>query len=164
LAGVEGSPVALADVIARQPSIIIFYRGGWWPYCNKQLGQLQEIETELIEMGFQLIGITTDRPSKIRETLTEHDFTYTVLSDSAMTGAAAFGIAYQISDEIEMKYGEHLAGAAGMDHGILPVPAVFLVGTDGLIYFQYVNPNHRVRLDADVLRSAARAAMAQMTE
>jgi peroxiredoxin len=107
-------------------------------------------------MGFQIIGITTDRPSKIRETLTEHDFTYTVLSDSAMTGAAAFGLAYHVSDEIKTMYGEYgidLIGSAGMDHGILPVPAVFLVGTDGLIYFQYVNPNHRIRLDADVFRN-----------
>ena len=131
-----------------------------------QLGQLQEIESELIEMGYQLLAITTDRPSNIRESVNEHDLTFQVLSDSTMTASAAFGIAYYVSQKTKDAYegyGIDMIGSAGMDHGILPVPAVFLVGTDGVIHFQYVNPNHRVRLDGDVLRSVARAVMAHIS-
>jgi len=113
-------------------------------------------------MGYQLIAITTDRPSRMRESVNKHSVTYQVLSDSAMTTAAAFGIAFRVPSEtrkIYEGYGIDLVGAAGMDHGILPVPSVFLVGTDGVIQFQYVNPNHRVRLESTVLLAAARAMM-----
>ncbi len=39
---------------------------------------------------------------------------------------------------------------------LLPVPAVFLVNTDGIIQFQYVNPNYTVRLKKEVILAAAK--------
>jgi len=128
---------------------------------------LQEITGELTEMGYRLIAITTDRPSKIRESVDKHDLAFQVLSDSTMTASTAFGIAYYVSEETKEAYagyGIDLIGSAGMDHGILPVPSVFLVDKDGMVHFQYVNPNHRVRLNADVMRSVAKAVMAEMSE
>ena len=118
-------------------------------------------------MGYQLIAITTDRPSQMRTTIDENDLSYEVLSDSAMTAAAAFGIAYKLSSDtvvLYKGYGVDLAASSGMSHGVLPVPAVFIVGTDGVIKFQYVNPDYSNRLSGDVLRSAAGAAMEQMQE
>ncbi len=52
-------------------------------------------------------------------------------------------------------YGIDLDDSSGEDHHLLPVPAVFILGTDGTIQFQYVNPNYKMRLDADVLLAAA---------
>ena len=49
-------------------------------------------------------------------------------------------------------------------HGVLPVPAVFVVGTDGVVRYQYVNPDHHTRLDAEVLLAAARGEMERMSE
>ncbi len=117
-------------------------------------------------MGYQLIAITTDRPSKFRESIKKHALTFEVLSDSTMAASAAFGIAYRVSQDVKdayKGYGIDLIGSAGMDHGILPVPSVFVVGADGVIRFQYVNPNHRVRLNADVMRAVAKAVMAEMS-
>ncbi len=76
-----------------------------------------------------------------------------------MTAAKAFHVAYKV-DEATLKqlrgYGIDLEEASGEKHRLLPVPAVFLVGTNGLIQFEYVNPDYKVRIHPDLLVAAAR--------
>lgn len=82
-----------------------------------------------------------------------------------MTAAVQFGLAWQMPQSLVEKYstyGIDLDAASGQAHHILPVPAVFVVGTDGVVRYQYVNPDHRVRLDAKVLLAAAKVQMARM--
>jgi hypothetical protein len=84
-----------------------------------------------------------------------------------MTAAVQFGLAWQVPESLVEKYttyGIDLDAASGQTHRVLPVPAVFVVGTDGVVRFQYVNPDHRVRLDAGVLLAAAKAQMARMSQ
>jgi peroxiredoxin len=83
-----------------------------------------------------------------------------------MTAAVQFGLTWQVPESMVERYttyGIDLDAASGRAHHILPVPAVFVVGTDGVVRFQYINPDHRVRLDADVLLAAAKAQMARMS-
>lgn len=50
---------------------------------------------------------------------------------------------------------------SGYDHHLLPVPAVYLINPDGLITFQYVNPDYTTRINSEVLLTAARACLPQ---
>lgn len=95
----------------------------------------------------------------MRESVEKQDLTYVVLSDSTTEAAQAFGLAFQIDDktfELFKGYGIDLEDASGEDHHILPVPAVYIVGTDGVILFDYVNPDYKVRIDPEELLEAAR--------
>ena len=81
-----------------------------------------------------------------------------MLSDSTTEAAQAFGLAFQIDDKTFKMlegYGIDLEDASGEDHHILPVPAVFIVGTDGVIRFDFVNPDYKVRIDPEMLLEAA---------
>jgi len=103
----------------------------------------------------------------LQESLDKHDLGFQLLSDSSMTAAVEFGLGWQVPKSMVQKYttyGIDLDAASGQSHHLLPVPAVFVVGTDGVVRFQYVNPDHRVRLDADVLLAAAKAQMARMPQ
>ena len=95
-------------------------------------------------MGVQLIAITPDRPEKLRESIEKHKLAFRLLSDPQMLGAQAFGVAYKL-DEAELrqlkKYGSDVEDESGEKHHQLPVPAMFLIGTDGLIRSQCVNRN-----------------------
>ena len=128
------------------------------------MGQLHEIESQLAALGVQLIGISPDRPEKLRETIERHKLGFRLLSDAQMRGAQGFGVAYRL-DEPTMQqlkqYGIDVEDASGERHHQLPVPAVFLVGTDGRIRFQYVNPDYKVRPDPELLLSAARIIFAR---
>ena len=159
----EGKVVYLKQEISKQPVVLIFYRGGWCPYCNLQLGQIQTIEMQLRQLGYQILAISPDRPEKLVESVNSYKLTYTLLSDHAMKTAHAFGIAFRVDDATLEKYkgyGIDLEAASGETHHLLPVPAVFIMGTDGLVKFSYANPDYKVRLEPEVLLAAARAAVA----
>lgn len=121
---------------------------------------MHEIESQLIELGYRIIAVSPDRPEKIRETLEKKPLNYLLLSDSGMLGAKAFGIAFRLDDGMLEKYkgfGIDLEAASGESHHMLPVPSVFITDLAGRIRFTYVNPDHRVRIDAETLLAAARA-------
>lgn len=158
---VNGETFDLKAAVATQPTILIFYRGGWCPYCNLYLGQLQNAETKLRNLGYQILAISPDQPEKLRDSGNTEKLTYTLLSDAAMAASKAFGIAFRVDDATVEKYkgyGIDLEAASGETHHLLPVPAVFIVGTDGVISFVYVNPDYKTRLEPEVLIAAARSA------
>lgn len=162
LADAEGNAFDLNAAIAKQPTAIIFYRGGWCPYCNVHLGQLQTLDPELRKLGYQIIAVSPDRPAELAKSDETLDLSYTLLSDHAMQAALAFGIAFRVDDATIEKYKGYnidLEAASGEIHHLLPVPSVFLVGTDGKIAFSHANPNYEVRLAPEVLLAAAKAAL-----
>ena len=143
-----------------QPLVLIFYRGGWCPYCNVHLGQLQEIDPQLRELGYRIVAVSPDRQEKMAESLDKTKMTYTLLSDSSMAAAKAFGLAFEVDAEMLKKldsYNIDIEDASGEQHHMLPVPAVFLVGTDGVIDFVYANPDYKIRIDPEVLLAEAKS-------
>lgn len=157
---VDGKEVPLKELISQKPTVLIFYRGGWCPYCNAHLAELQQIEQQLVDMGYQILAISPDQPSLLKESISKHNLDYTLLSDSPMAASKAFGLAFKLDDETFTRYknnGLDLEKRSGQDHHLLPVPAVYLINPDGLITFQYVNPNYKTRINSDVLLSAAKA-------
>jgi peroxiredoxin len=153
---VDGRTAELADFIEEKPTVLVFYRGSWCPYCNTHLAGLKEIEQQILDAGWQIIAVSPDRPEKLAESLDEHQMKYTLLSDSKMRAAKMFQIAFKVDDKTIEKYkgyGIDLTDASGRDHHLLPVPAVFLIGTDGVIQFTYANPDYKVRLDPQKILS-----------
>lgn len=164
LNAVDGSDFALRREARNQPLIVIFYRGGWCPYCTLHLAALGEVEGELREMGFRIVAVSPDHPEKLAESVTQQDLTYTLLSDSSMTAARGFGIAFQVDAATVAQYQDYgidLEDASGETHHLLPVPAVFIVGVDGRVKFVYANPDYKVRLPVDDLLEAAKREMAR---
>lgn len=156
---VDGDEVSLRSLLSEKPSILIFYRGGWCPYCSQHLADLNEIEDELSALGYQILAVSADRPEELRKSLNKADLGYTLLSDSPMNTTKAFGLAFRVDDEtVEnyRNYGIDLEQSSGYDHHILPVPAVYIIDTEGTILFDYVNPDYRQRINGDILLTAAK--------
>jgi len=158
---VDNQKVKLRTLVAEKPSVLIFFRGGWCPFCNAQLGSLVGIERELNKEGVQLIAIGMDQPSKLRETMQHDKVDYTLLSDSDASAVKAFGIAYKVDDGTlaRMKsLNVDLDAATGNSEHILPHPSVFVVNTSGIIRFAHADTNFRVRLSAPKVLAAAKLA------
>ena len=113
----------------------------------------------MTSLGVQLLAISPDKPSRLKETVEKHKMGFRLLSDSDMVAARSFRVAYTLDDrtltELQ-KYNMDVEDASGQKHHMLPVPAVFLVATNGLVQFQYANPDYRQRLNPDLLVAAAR--------
>ena len=161
LRSVAGEPVELRTVVARQRTVLVFYRGGWCPYCNAQLSGLRKIEGSLRELGYQLVAVSPDKPEKLAESIAKQDLGYVLLSDSAADAIKAFGLAFRVDDATLARYrgfGIDLEQASGAEHHLLPVPAVYVVDTSGRILFVYWNADYKQRLDPEKVVGAARAA------
>jgi peroxiredoxin len=160
----KSTPFDLSTALTRQPTVLVFYRGGWCPYCNAHLAALAEIEGALQKAGIRLIAISPDQPSKLYDAPERNTKPgYLLLSDQDMKAADAFGIGFTVSDEIVAKYktsfGIDLEEASGRNHHRLPYPSVFVVDTAGVIRFAHVNPDYRMRLEPAKILEAARAAL-----
>ena len=142
-----------------KPIVLTFFRGGWCPYCNLHLAELRLAEEQLKEMGFDIWFISIDSPEFLLESLDDPNIGYTLYSDSSLSATRAFGLAFQVDDQLHKKYLSYdidLEKASGETHHVLPAPATYLIGTDGLINFAYINPDYKVRLHPDVLLAVAK--------
>ncbi len=148
----------LAGAYTQRPTMPIFYRGGWCPYCTVHLAAVGQAQEEVRALGRQVIAVSPDRPEKLAESLQQQDLTYQLLSDSDMQLARSFGVAFQVDDPTVQKYrgfGIDLDAASGHGHHWLPVPSVFIIDRGGTIRFAHWNADYKVRLGADELVAAA---------
>ncbi len=153
-----GETVNLTDLVREKPSVLIFYRGGWCPYCTKHLMALAGIEKEILAAGYQVLAISPDQPSKLAETPGRKDLPYSLLSDSSMETAKAFGLSFQVPQELVSKYKNEyqidIEADSGQTHHLLPHPAVFVLDKKGVITFAYVNEDYKVRLEPEKILEA----------
>jgi len=156
----EGKPVHFDPENMEKPLVLSFFRGGWCPYCNLHLSEMRKAEAELKAMDFDIWFISIDKPESLYQSLQQPDIGYTVLSDSKLSATRAYGLAFRVPDELVKKYLQweiDLEGSSGETHHVLPAPATFIIGSNGIIQFQYTNPDYKVRLHPDVLLAAAQA-------
>jgi peroxiredoxin len=159
LSMINGKNIGFRTLIAKKASVIIFYRGGWCPFCNMQMDQLVKIQPELKKLGYQVLAISPDKPEKLKESLKKHHINYTLLSDRTMEITRKFGLAYKVSQEIQGKMqskGISLDSSTGNSLHMLPVPAAYVVDKNGIIRFVYFNADIKVRVNPEDLLSAAK--------
>ena len=157
-----GKDISLKGLVESRPSVVIFYRGGWCPYCNRQMKGLLEVEQRIIDLGYQIIAISPETPGRLQAQKTGASFDVLRLSDNGLNAIRAFGLGYFLDEKTANQYrnklGAKLVTLEGSNKVVLPVPAVYIFDTSGLVQFQYVNPNHRVRVSPQLLFYAAQIA------
>ena len=151
------------DFLAEKPSIVVFYRGGWCPYCNAQLNRLKKIESDLVKLGYQIIAISPDSNKSITEQQKREKLSYRMLTDNELSLSKALGIAFFLDKKTEKIYrnrvGVPFQDINGDTRVSLPVPSVYIINQDKEVEFQYVNPDFRARLDEKLLLAAAQQAI-----
>jgi len=155
----KGSELSLQSISEKQPTLFIFFRGGWCPYCNLHLEELQKVETDLKDLGVQIVALTPDKPQKLGVNIEKKKLTYSLYSDSKMSAAEGFGVAFWIDDATHaalLNFGVDLNEESGERHRLLPVPAAFLVDEQGKVRFVYANPDYKVRVETSKLLSEAK--------
>lgn len=166
LTDLDGKSTTLAALLNGKPTVLVFYRGGWCPFCNLQLSELRKLNPDLKAAGFQLLAISPDRAEELAKTVKKDELDYTLASDAKAEALQAFGIAFKVDDATLGKYAEYginLETASGQTHHALPVPSVFVIDAKGVIQFSYVNPDYRTRVPQRLIRAAVEAVAAGET-
>lgn len=140
-----GNSYKFSKVAASQPSLIVFYRGSWCPYGVKQLKELRLIDLELTRMGFQVFALSPDQPSYLKRMADKIEGSFVLLSDRGGLAQRAFGVARRTDPEFVeelKKNGVFLREITGLIQVELPMYALFLTDSRGVIQFSYTNEDH----------------------
>ena len=153
----KGSEVNLKKYIGERPVIVVFYRGGWCPYCTRHLSALNELKPQIDSLGYELIAITPDGFSKLDSSVVRSKGVgYQLFSDRDINAINSFGIGWKINDQLYKKYrddyGMDIEWWTGTKNHVLPVPSVFII-KNGKIQFQHVDPDYSKRLSPEILLS-----------
>ena len=161
---VEGKGFDFDPGKLERPAVVIVFRGGWCPWCNMHLSELRHVVPEIDALGVDVLFLSGDRPNLLYDSLgdeTRDDIAglgYTILSDANASAAVAFGIAFRAPENTILRRqekGQDIEASSMALHGVLPVPSVFAIDTDGRIRFAYSNADYKVRLPADELLEVA---------
>ncbi len=160
LTSADGKNTTTDQLLSGKQTILIFYRGGWCPYCNIHLKELQGIESRLIGLGYQVVAVSPDAPSQLTNTSGKDSLQYKLFSDSHTELIRKMGLAFRAPE----KYGKMLSdySLGGNTEAILPAPGVFITDKTGKIIFEYVNPDFKHRLSGNLLLAAASALSEEM--
>jgi peroxiredoxin len=148
---VEGESVQLKAILEEKPTILVFYRGGWCPYCNIQLSGLVEIEEDILELGYQIVAVSPDDYKNLQSTIENNSTKYKLLSDPNGEFIQEIGIAFKTSSSLK----EYIIGKGqkGETSSVMPAPTVMIVNKQGVIKFEYINPNYKERISGEMLLS-----------
>jgi len=162
----HGKTFDTAQLLAKGPLVVTFYRGGWCPYCNLELKAYQAVLPRIKAAGATLVAISPEKPDDSLTTSEKNELAFPVLSDVGQKVGKAFGLVYTFTDELRAVYDgfkldiPEKNGAPG--EWALPLSATYVIGTDGRILFADTSVDYRHRTDPlDVLQVLERRVAAE---
>jgi peroxiredoxin len=150
----QGNLLASRDLLAKGPLVISFYRGVWCPYCNLELQALQQALADISARGASLVAISPQTAANSRKSQRDSKLEFPILNDVKSEVANAFGIRFALPDYLAQLYksfGNDLAVVNDDPAWVLPMPARYVIGTDGIIAYSEVNPDYTQRPDPSEL-------------
>ncbi|ANT50172.1 peroxiredoxin-like family protein [Mesorhizobium amorphae] len=156
----QGKLVSLGDVLLQGPAVITFQRGHWCPYCRLNAIGIVEAQLEIAALGGQVVVIMPERRKFGKAMKAAVGATFPFLTDMDNGYALSLNLAIWVGAEMErlMGLGLDLPNYQGNSSWFLPIPATFIVGTDGIITDRFVDPDYRRRMDIDDLIAALKRA------
>ncbi|MGF6109731.1 peroxiredoxin-like family protein [Pseudomonas frederiksbergensis] len=155
----DGNPVSSADLLAKGPLVLTFYRGVWCPYCNMELQAVQAFLPTLQEFGANLVAISPQIAANSRKSVRTNGLEFPILSDTHNDVAQAFGLRFALPDylvELYKNLRNDLPTFNDDPSWTLPMPARYVIGQDGVIRYAEVNPDYTQRPEPEAMLDALR--------
>lgn len=150
-----GSLISLDSYLDRGPVAVMFHRGHWCPYCRINLHSLVEAREKIASAGGQVVIITPERQGFAQEFKSKSGAPFSILTDIDNGYALMLNLAIWLSPDLqEILSDRDIPGYQGNNAWMLPIPATFVVGSDGLVKARFVDPDFRNRMDIDDLVAA----------
>jgi peroxiredoxin len=156
-----GRLVSLENLLENGPVAVTFHRGHWCPYCRINTRALAEAKDQIATTGGQIAAIIPDRQHFTRELKSVSDASFPILTDFDNGYAMSLNLAFWVGDEMQelmTRSGWDVTRSQGSDTWLLPVPATFVVRTDGAVEARFVDPDYRKRMAIEDLLTALRRA------
>jgi peroxiredoxin len=157
----RGQLVSLEKLLEEGPVAVTFHRGHWCPYCRINTRALAEAQGQIAAEGGRVAAIMPDREHFTAGLKAESDAPFPILTDFDNGYALSLNLAFWVGEEMQdlmSSAGWDVSRSQGSNTWLLPVPATFVVGTDGEVKARFVDPDYRKRMTIEDLLSALRRA------
>ena len=144
----KGNTISLKEQLKKGPVVLLFYRGQWCPYCNKQLKRMEDSLSLITAKGATVIAVTPEKPENIVKTIQKTNASYSILYDEGLKILKSYDVAYALDEKGIARYksyGIDFAQANGSNGANLPVPALYIIGKDGKISYRYFDADYTKR-------------------
>jgi peroxiredoxin len=159
-----GRLVSLEQLLSKGPAAVVFHRGHWCPYCRISANALVRAHNEVQDEGCQIVAIMPDREEFTAELKSEAEAPFPILSDVDNGYALSLNLAIWVGAEMERMIAEagwNLPAYQGNDAWMLPIPATFVVGTDGKVKARFVDPDYRRRMAIETMLEELKSARSE---
>lgn len=156
----SGHLVNLSDLLKKGPVVVSFNRGHWCPYCRLNVDGLAKVAPDLERLGVQIVAISPEKRRYAAELKSYAKAPFPVLADINNSYALELNLLFWVGDEKRdaMRAGGFdIAPYQGNESWMLPIPATFVVGRDGIVKARYIDPDYRHRMDLDLLVEAVKS-------
>ncbi|RDK05962.1 peroxiredoxin-like family protein [Cupriavidus lacunae] len=146
----DGNEVSSADLLAKGPLVVTFYRGVWCPYCNLELQAMNEALPQIQALGANVVAISPQTAVNSRKSVRTNKLGFPVLNDARGETGAAFGLRFSLPDYLVDLYKmlrNDLPAFNDDPSWTLPMPARYVIGQDGIVLYSEVNPDYTHRPD-----------------
>ena len=148
--------VRLKDLLKKGKVVLVFYRGQWCPYCNRQLSKLEDSLQLILDKGAQLVAISPEKPESILKTIEKTKAHYPILYDKDLKIMKAYDVAFEVPENTLKRYmssGLDVIDNNGTNGKYLPVPAVYIINQQMDIIYRFFDTDYRKRPSVQELLS-----------
>lgn len=144
----HGNEVRLRDLWKKGRVVLVFYRGEWCPYCNKNLQRLEDSLQLIKDKGATVIAVTPEQPESIAKTIEKTKAEYTIIHDVDLKIMKAYEVEFEVPENTLKRYrngGIKLDEVNGKNGNYLPVPATYIIDKEGNITYRFFNTDYKKR-------------------
>lgn len=150
LSDARGRPVSSVDLLAKGPLLILFYRGGWCPFCNLTLRAFQQRLQDFQARGVTLVAITPEQPDSSLTTAEKNELKFPVLTDDGLKLAHKLHIVWKQPEDLVTTLnmiGADLEKRHGNDSAEMVIPTTLLVDEKGVVKNIFAEADWMQRLE-----------------
>ncbi|MBK7291661.1 MAG: AhpC/TSA family protein [Chitinophagaceae bacterium] len=140
--------IKLKDLLKKGKVVLVFYRGQWCPYCNRQLSALQDSLQQIIDKGATLLAISPEKTEMIDKTVEKTKAEYSILHDKDLKIMKAYDVDFEVPENTVTRYrnsGLDLEKLNGENGTNLPVPAVYIIDMESTITYRFFDKDYKKR-------------------
>jgi peroxiredoxin len=144
----DGKIVSSLQLLSKGRLALCFIRGRWCPFCVGQMEAMNVILPEIESTGAAMVAISPQTAKQSFFMRDQHKLRFPLLSDAGNDVARQFGLAYRVSNDQQALYRRtfvNLPFVNGDENWELPIPATYIINTDGTVLYASANEDYTER-------------------
>jgi peroxiredoxin len=142
-----GKELRLKEILKDSLVLLVFYRGYWDPYSIKNLSKLQDSLPAFQKKRVKLIAVTPEKPENIYKTIEKTKAVFSIVHDKELKLMKAYAVVYEVDERTLARYRnadiDLLTVNGQKEKAWLPVPAIYIIGVEGAIFYRYFEPDYK---------------------